>query len=149
MDEFENTNQMNELITILKDIQSNEQKEMKYARRQSRFAIFVSIICLIVVAFMAVTFFTVLPKVNSLLGNTKNVVENADEIVVDLKKVTTELASINMKETIDNINRLVIESEKNVNLASDNINNIDFEGLNKAIKDLSDVVEPLAKFFRR
>ena len=33
--------------------------------------------------------------------------------------------------------------------AFDNINSIDFEGLNKAIEDLGNVVEPLSNFFKK
>ena len=47
---------------------------------------------------------------------------------------------------INNVNRLVTSSQQDVEDALSKVNAIDFDSLNKAIKDLSDVIAPLAKF---
>lgn len=43
----------------------------------------------------------------------------------------------------------IAENAEAVSSLMKEIEAIDFEGLNKAIKDLGDVVEPFAKFFNR
>ena len=43
----------------------------------------------------------------------------------------------------------ILDSQKNIGDAMKKINDIDIDGLNAAIKNLSDVVEPFANFFNR
>ena len=45
---------------------------------------------------------------------------------------------------IANVDRLVTSNNESLNEAMGNFNNVDFEGLNNAIRDLESVVEPLA-----
>ena len=54
-----------------------------------------------------------------------------------------------MEETLESVTKLVNDSSESLVSAFDNINSIDFEGLNKAIEDLGNVVEPLSNFFKK
>lgn len=146
----------NELLEILKDIQANETKEMKYAKKQSRFAMIVSLACLVIVILMGIAFLSVLPKVVTLLDGVQGIVTEANgivsdsqEIMTDLNKVTKELAAADIDGLFEKVDALVTDSQKSVNTAMDNLNSIDFEGLNTAISDLQSVIEPLAKMFGR
>jgi len=76
-------------------------------------------------------------------------------VLTNLETVTTELANADltgMVENIDalvgNVDDLVSTSQTGVTQAVQKINAINFDALNDAIKDLSDVIEPIAKFFK-
>lgn len=49
----------------------------------------------------------------------------------------------------DNLNKLVDENAEELTAAVKSISEVDFEGLNKAIKDFQDAVGPLASFMNR
>ena len=55
----------------------------------------------------------------------------------------------NMDELVDNVDNLIATSQTSIEQTMEKVNAIDFETLNKAIKDLSDVIEPLVKVVKR
>ena len=77
-----------------------------------------------------------------MMGEVQNVVTNLD-------KSTQELAAININDMLDNVNSLVNTSEKSVQDTVKKIDDVDLDSLNKAIKDLSTIISPLAKLFRK
>ena len=74
--------------------------------------------------------------------------QEADAVMADLAVVAEALAAADLKSIVDNINTLAAESQGAVAEAMQKLDTIDIETLNKAIQDLSDVVEPLAKISR-
>ncbi len=81
-------------------------------------------------------------SVNGMMGEVQTVVTNLD-------KSTQELAAIDLDEMLDNVNSLVDTSEKSVQQTVKKIDDIDLDSLNKAINDLSTIIAPLAKLFRK
>ena len=53
----------------------------------------------------------------------------------------------NVDALVANVDGLVSTSQAGVEQTMEKLNGIDFEALNKAIQDLSDVIEPIANFF--
>ena len=74
--------------------------------------------------------------------------KEADAVMKDLGIVAEALAAADLGSIVDNINNLASESQGAVADAMKKLDTIDIETLNKAIKDLADVVEPLAKLGR-
>ena len=68
-------------------------------------------------------------------------------ILINLETVTNQIAEVDFGAMVKNVDDLVVTSQAGVEQAMDQISAIDFKTLNQAIKDLSDVVAPLAKFF--
>ncbi len=81
-------------------------------------------------------------QVNDMMDDVQNVVNNLD-------KSTQELAAIDLNEMLDDVNSLVDTSEKSVEMTVKKLDDIDLDSLNKAINDLSTIIAPLAKLFRR
>ena len=54
-----------------------------------------------------------------------------------------------LDDMLDNVNSLVDTSEKSVQDTVKKIDDIDLDSLNKAINDLSTIIAPLAKLFRK
>ena len=69
----------------------------------------------------------------------------AETILDNMETVTQELADADLGSMVENVNVLAAESQSVVSEAMEKLDTIDIDTLNKAIQDLSDVVEPLAK----
>lgn len=124
---------------LMKQIESSNAGQEKYARKQyimSQITAAASIEILGIVLYVAVT---LLPRANATFDNLELVMGN-------LQVITSELADTDIDGMINNVNRLVTSSQQDVEDALSKVNAIDFDSLNKAIKDLSDVIAPLAKF---
>ena len=124
---------------LMKQIESSNAGQEKYARKQyimSQITAAASIVILGIVLYVAVT---LLPRANATFDNLELVMGN-------LQVITSELADTDIDGMINNVNRLVTSSQQDVEDALSKVNAIDFDSLNKAIKDLSDVIAPLANF---
>ena len=85
---------------------------------------------------------TIVEQANSMMGEVQDVVTNLD-------KSTQELAATDLNGMLDNVNSLVETSQKSVQETVKKIDDVDLDSLNKAIKDLSTVISPLAKLFKK
>ena len=84
----------------------------------------------------------VIPKVVTLITDLSTSLE---EVTALVSQAEDSLAGID--DMIANVDKVVVENTDAVNEVLGNFNSVDFNELNSAIKDLGDVVEPLAKFF--
>lgn len=84
----------------------------------------------------------VIDEANAMLGTASTVIDN-------LATVTSNAAESDISGIVDNVNSLVVTSEESMKEAVDKINEIDLDSLNGAISDLSSVVSPLAKLFKK
>ena len=144
------------LARMLMDVRDNERREMQYAKKQSRFAMIISIVSLVVVILAMVAVVSVVPKVLNLIDNVNGIVTEAEVTLADASKVidnlnltTEELANQDIAGLFDKVDGLVVESQASINEAMDKVNQMDIETLNKAIQELHAVVEPMSRLFRR
>jgi len=135
-----------------------------------------SAICLLCCAAVAVMIYTALPKVNRIVSRTEQLVSQAEDFVGqaedvmgNLQTVSDQLSNLdvgtlmgdmgniledmgglldNVESLIGNVDSLVNTSQSGVQSTLEKLDKIDFDKLNKAIDDLSAVIEPLAKFFK-
>lgn len=145
---------MKEVMAILKDIQENEQREMKYAKKQAKVASIISIVACILAIVVIGVVFTLLPKINALVVQATTTIESVDTILGDTKNVVTnlntvtdDLSKVDMSSLLGDVSGLVESTESSLGDAMTKINAIDIEGLNTAIEDLGAIVEPMAKLF--
>ena len=131
------------VLELLEEIESSHRKQTWYARLQFIFSFVAAVACLLLV----LAGMKILPQIQQMITQAETVLSN-------LESVTTQLANSDlpgMVENIDvlvnNVDDLVGASHIGVEQAIEKINAIDFNKLNDAIKDLSDVIEPIAKFF--
>ena len=101
-------------------------------------AIAVVIACVIIIPKAIYT----LAKVNNLIEEGSTTLENANATLSNIDSMSAEIQT-----AADGINKLVDNNSEVLQESVAKLNNIDFESLNEAIKDLSDVVEPMADFF--
>lgn len=131
-----------EFCALMERIEASNAGQEKYARKQyhmSRITAAASVIILAVVLYTASVF---IPKVNVTY-------QNMELIMEDLQVITSELAEADINQMISDADELAVRSQENIGSAMEKINAIDIDGLNQAIRNLSDAVEPFAKFFNQ
>ena len=111
-------------------------QQAKYAKLQCLFTLVAAVCCVSLFVLVSVK----LPAMQEVVVTMETVLEN-------LETVTNQIAEVDFGAMVKNVDDLVVTSQAGVEQAMDQISAIDFKTLNQAIKDLSDVVAPLAKFF--
>ena len=122
----------------------NSEKQLFYARARTVISVItaLAIICCLVV---------VVPSILKTVANVDTVISQLSETIPladDAIKGITEMSGA-ITEMGQNMDGFITENGETVSGLMQQIEAVDFEGLNKAIKDLGDVVEPFAKFFNR
>lgn len=130
--------QQNELQKILERLEKNSRKQLLHARLQTVF----SVICVLFCGILLMNLLQFLPQLESLISQ-------AEILLGDLELITKELSKLDLSQMVENINALVTTSQSGVEEALEKINDIDFDTLNQAVSDLSNVVKPLADFAKK
>ena len=84
-------------------------------------------------------------QIEDVAGQVQAMTGQAEPIMDNMESVTQTLADADLGTMVENVNVLAAESQTVVSDAMVKLSTIDIDTLNKAIQDLSDVVEPLAK----
>lgn len=84
-------------------------------------------------------------QVQDVASQVHDMAGQAETIMDNMEAVTQELADADLGTMVENVNVLTQESQSVVSDAMEKLDAIDIDTLNKAITDLADVVEPLAK----
>jgi uncharacterized protein YoxC len=125
-----------ELQELLKRLDESNRQQAKYARWQCILSVAAAVCCV----GLFVLVWQLMPQVQALTGQMETVLTN-------LETVTAQLAGMDLGEMVRNVDDLVVTSQAGVEETMAKLNSIDFDELNRAIGNLSDVVEPMAKFF--
>lgn len=124
------------LQELLERLDQSNRQQARCAKWQCIVSIAAAVCC--VGLFVLVC--TLVPQVRVLTSQMETVLTN-------LETVTEQLAGMDLGSMVRNVDELVTVSQTGVEQAVGKLNTIDFDTLNRAIGDLADVVEPLAKFF--
>lgn len=133
----------NDMQKLLKQLEASSSRQLKYSRLQCYFAAAAAVCCLI----LLVVALGIMPQLRSMSSDVIELAEQAETVLGNLETVTGELAEADLNGMVEDVGALVSDSQSAVNRAAEKFDSIDMETLNKAIRDLADVVEPLANFF--
>ena len=131
---------------------------LKYQKRSSRITRIAAIAVLFIACVFAVALALIIPKVVNILDNATETLEEVDELIADTGDIMDDLNDMTIEVNavisdagvlIDNSNSMVEDNTDAITETVQELNQVDFETLNQAINDLSDVVEPLANFFNK
>jgi len=125
-----------ELRELLERLDRSNRQQARYARWQCIFGV-AAAVCIVG---LFVLVYTLMPQVRELT-------EKTEVVLTNLTEVTDQLANMDLGTMVENVDELVVTSQAGVEQALEQLNAIDFETLNQAIGDLSDVVKPMADFF--
>lgn len=131
-----------EFCAMMERIEASNAGQEKYAKKQYHMSRITAAASVIVLGVVLYTASVLIPKINVTY-------QNMELIMEDLQIVTSELAEADINKMIEDVDELAVKSQENIGSAMEKINAIDIEGLNQAIRNLSDAVGPFAEFFNK
>ncbi len=127
---------------ILEELLTNSKKQLFYARIRT-LAILVFVIGGIFCGVMLIpSLLTTVNRANDIMLQATETITLANEAIEGITQMSETITDMG-----DNMDGFITENAQSIEDVMKKIDEIDFKGLNSAIKDLGDVVEPLAKFF--
>lgn len=140
---------------VQQEIKEEKQDTMQLLLEKTRKQLFYTrILALASVGIFLVVFvaaFVVIPKVNSVLRqadevmtDAQGILQNADEAISNISAMSSEVTEVS-----HGLNVFITQNAETLTDAAKDISEIDFEGLNTAIRDLQDAVGPFAKMINR
>ncbi len=126
-----------EMLELLQKIESSTRKQARSSRLQC-ILVLVAAVCCVAVCLMLLG---VLPRVNGVIGQMETVLSN-------LEQTTQQLAEADLQGMVTDMDALVATGQQSLEQTMEKLNAVDFEALNRAIQDLAEVIEPLAKLVK-
>lgn len=126
-----------EMLELLKQIEKTNRQQVRAGRLQCLLSLIAAVCCA-----------AVLLTVGNLLPQVSGVIDQAQTVLGNLEQTTAQLAAVDLEGMVTNVDTLVNSGQESLEQTMEKLESIDFEALNKAIDDLSAVVEPMAKFFQ-
>ena len=133
------------LRELLEQIELSTRKQMRFARLQ----FICTVLAAAVLIIFAITCVRILPQFQEMVAQAEIVLGNLESVTTELAKTDLTGMVENIDALVANVDGLVSTSQSGVEQTMEKINAVDFDALNKAIEDLSAVIEPLAKTVKR
>lgn len=134
----------NEMLELMRKMEESSRKQLLYTRIQCIAAV-VAVVCFAGIFFLIRD---LLPQVSAIMADIPGLVTQLESVLGNLEVVTSDLATVDFETMVTEINSLVSAGQVSLEETVAKLNAIDFESLNKAIGNLSAVVEPMASFFK-
>lgn len=129
-----------EMLELLTQLKKSSERREEYAKKQYLMSKITAAASMTALALVISVSLFALPRL-------KTMFTSIDTVMSDMETITNELAKANLGQMIDGIDQLVSTSEYSIKQASDRLNALDIDSLNKSIQSLHDIVEPLSKLF--
>lgn len=111
------------------------------SRRQARFAALQCLLTLAAAIFCCAGFFLIL----KLLPHAAQILGQMQTVLTNLETTTQQLSQIDLSGMVNDMDALMTTAQEGLNQTFGKLETVDFATLNKAIKDLAAVVEPLSR----
>lgn len=134
-----------EILKMMERLEKSNRQKVKYVKLQCLFSFVAAISCLTILIGLLVF----VPRIQRLVDQAEGLAKQADTVLTNWETVTEKLAGVDYESMVSDVNSLVESSQTGVEQALDKINSIDIDTLNKAIKNLSDIIEPISDFFNK
>ena len=141
-------------IPLLRQMQEESARQTACLKKQLFMARLCAVFTGAALLVVIVLFSLLVPRLTGLVGAANDVVGQAGGVLADLENVSAELSEADIGGVLKNVDGLVLQSRDGIVKALDDvekalsvIEGVDIATLNKAIKDLHDVVSPLSRMF--
>ena len=140
-----------EVLELLRKIEKNNRMQTfsGYARTG------LMLVCAVCMIVLTVAVLRLLPQIQDIITEAKLAVSQASQAVNQvgtvldyLEKTSYQLSQVDYAGMVSNVDGLVTTGQQSLQATMDKLNGIDFDALNKAIKDLAAVTESLSKVAR-
>ena len=133
-------NQNEQLAKLLE----NSEKQLFYSRIRSIAAVVTALCILCALVMVVPALLRTAAGADAVIAQASSSITLADEAITDVIEMSGAITEMGLS-----MDDFIADNAEAVSSLMKEIEAIDFEGLNKAIKDLGDVVEPFARFFNR
>ena len=133
-------NQNEQLAKLLE----NSEKQLFYSRIRSIAAVVTALCILCALVMVVPALLRTAAGADAVIAQASSSITLADEAITDVIEMSGAITEMGLS-----MDDFIAENAEAVSSLMKEVEAIDFEGLNKAIKDLGDVVEPFARFFNR
>ena len=103
------------------------------------------LVCAVCMAVLVVMVFRLMPQINEILAQAQHAFNQVGTVLDYLEQTSYQLSQVDLQGMVSNVDGLVTTGQQSLEASMEKMNGVDFEALNKAIKDLAAVIEPLAK----
>lgn len=103
------------------------------------------LVCAVCMAALVVMVFRLMPQINEILAQAQHAFNQVGTVLDYLEQTSYQLSQVDLQGMVSNVDGLVTTGQQSLEASMEKLNGVDFETLNKAIKDLAAVIEPLAK----
>jgi len=141
-------NENREMLELLQSIEAQNRKQLAIEKLRC----LLSVLTMLCVAAVLVLIFRLMPQIRDTVTQVEMLVAQFDgimgqmgSVLSNLEQSTRQLAAVDLTGMVTDVNNLVTTAQTSLEQTMQNLDAIDFEALNKAIKDLATVIEPLAK----
>lgn len=126
-----------QMLELLQQIERTGKKQLRAQRLRCLFSLVGALACVAAVVILM----RVLPQVEGMVAHMQTTLNN-------LESVTEQLTAMDLEGMIANVDELVTTGRETLTETAGKLESLDMETLNRTIKDLAAVVEPLARIFR-
>ena len=126
-----------EFMELLRQIRRSNRTQSVICSIICIFALMVSVCCVM----LFVKVYDLLPQLNVVFAQLETILAN-------LEQTSEQLMAVDFQAMVENVDALVVTGQHSLEQTMEKLDAIDFNTLNQAINDLSEVVEPLAAFFK-
>lgn len=138
-----------QLVELLEQINEANRRQARWLRLQCLFTL-ITAVCFAGILYLVWNFLpqisSVLTQLEAVMAQLPDMVEQMSVVLENLEVVTTELTAVDFSATVDGINDMVAMGQSSLKETVEKLNTIDFNTLNLAIQNLSEVITPLANF---
>lgn len=141
-------NENREMLELLRSIEAQNRRQLSIEKLRCILS-FLTMVC---VAAVLVLIFSLMPQVRDTVSQVETLVSQFDgvmgqmgNVLTNLEQSTRQLAAVDIAGMVTDVNTLVTTAQSSLEQTMLDLDAIDFAALNKAIKDLATVIEPLAK----
>lgn len=127
---------------LLQRIAEQMKKQVFYARISAICGGILTMAVVIALLILVPSLLKTIHQVNGVAAEAEETLAQAQDALAGVDEMTDAVTSMS-----ENMDTFVTENAVSIEQVMKKLEAIDFEGLNGAIKDLGDVVEPMAKFF--
>ena len=135
--------QNDKTLELLEKIEKTNRRQLLFTQIFCGIALVAAIFCIVALVKVG----QVMPRIQEIAGQMQSVLGDMEQAAGQLAELDLQGIAENVEALVGNVDMLAISAQDSLKQTMTKLDTIDFETLNKAIEDLSAVVEPLAKFF--
>ena len=127
---------------LMEELVKNSRKQLFYARIRTLASVVTAAALIICLAVILPEALRMVSQANEVMAKASETISLADTAIASITAMSDSITEMG-----ENMDTFITENAETVAAVMEKIEAVDFEGLNSAIKNLGDVVAPLAKFF--